>query len=80
MTEAVKQFVLHIRQITERLTPTEADALIAALNQKVAELEEEKEWEALLSTPESQTFLAQLSEHVDEQIKTGKTYGLDAIL
>jgi len=80
MTEAVKQFVLHIQNLTEHLTPEEADAFIAALNQKVAELEEEKEWEALVSTPESQAFLEQLSARVDEQIKAGKTYGLDAIL
>ncbi len=33
---------------------------------------EEQEWDALVSTPESQTFLTQLSKEIGEQIAAGE--------
>jgi hypothetical protein len=33
---------------------------------------EEQEWDALVSTPESQAYLSQLSKEIDEQIATGE--------
>lgn len=71
--------VEELRQVIEQVQQLPADAQrhIAALIE--AELEE-REWDALVSTPESQRFLAMLAEEARQEIAEGKTRDLDELL
>lgn len=71
--------VEELRQVIEQVQQLPADAQrhIAALIE--VELEE-REWDALVSTPESQRFLATLAEEARQEIAEGKTRDLDELL
>lgn len=60
-----------LRQVIEQAQqqPEEVQRHIAEL---IALALEEREWDALVSTPESQRFLAELSREIDEQIAAGE--------
>lgn len=80
MTEALREVVEQIQHLAEQLDPAEQEAFAQALKQKLAELEEEREWDALVSSPKPQAFLDKLSARIDEQIAAGEVYDLDEIL
>jgi len=66
MTEALQQIIEEV----ERLDPTMQEAFVARAREILAELEEEREWDALVNAPESQHFLKNLiaegrKEHAD---------------
>lgn len=71
--------VEELRQMIEQVQhlPEDAQRHIAALIE--AELEE-REWDALVSTPESQRFLAMLAEEARQEIAQGKTRDMDELL
>jgi DnaJ-domain-containing protein 1 len=71
--------VEELRQVIEQVQqlPEDAQRHIAALIE--AELEE-REWDALVSTPGSQRFLAILAEEARQEIAEGKTRDLDELL
>lgn len=75
MTEALKQVMEEIQQ----LDPALQDEVAARIKDILKELEEEHEWEAMVSTPESQALLAKLKARAEEQIAAGKVYDLDDI-
>lgn len=56
MTETLQQ----IMEEVERLEPAMQEAFVARAKEILAELEEEREWDALVSTPGSQRFLKKL--------------------
>ncbi len=56
MTEALQQ----IMEEVERLDPTMQEAFVARAREILAELEEEREWAALVNKPESQRALKKL--------------------
>lgn len=72
MTEALKEVVEQIQHLAEQLNPAEQETFAHALKQKLAELEEEREWDALVSTPASQAFLERLSAEIDRKIAVGE--------
>lgn len=71
--------VEELRQVFERAQrePEDVQRHIAEI---VALELEEREWDELVKTPESQRFLAKLSAEVDEEIAEGKTRDLDELL
>ena len=80
MTEAVKQLVDRIQTITERLSDEEADALAEELSRKLAEIEEERQWEHIFASPEGQATLDMLIAEAETEIAAGKVHDLDEIL
>lgn len=56
MTEALQ----HILEEVERLDPAMQEAFVSRAREILAELEEEREWNALINTPQSQQFLKKL--------------------
>jgi DnaJ-domain-containing protein 1 len=80
MTEALKEVVEQIQHLAEQLGPAEQETYAQALLERLKELEEEREWDALVSSPKSQAFLEKLSAEIDEQIAAGKIHDLDEIL
>ena len=72
MTEALKEVVEQIQHLAEQLGPAEQETYAQALKQKLAELEEEREWDALVSSPRSQSFLEKLSAEIDRKIAAGE--------
>ena len=71
--------VEELRQVMEQVQqlPEDAQRHIAALIE--AELEE-REWDALVSTPGSQRFLTMLAEEARRETAEGKTRDLDELL
>lgn len=71
--------VEELRQVMEQVQqlPEDAQRHIAALIE--AELEE-REWDALVSTPESQRFLAMLAEEARQETAESTTRDLDELL
>jgi DnaJ-domain-containing protein 1 len=76
MTEALRQVMEEIQQ----LDPALQDEVATRIKAILKELEEEHEWEAMVSTPESQALLAKLKARAQEQIEAGEVYDLDEIL
>ena len=78
MTESLQQILEEV----ERLEPAMQEAFVARARAILAELEEEREWDAMVTTPASQHFLKKLidegrKEHADgltEEI-TGESLG-----
>lgn len=56
MTEALQQ----IMEEVEQLDPAMQEAFVTRAREILAELEEEREWDALVNTPGSQRFLKKL--------------------
>lgn len=74
-----RAMVEELRQAFERAQqqPEDVQRYIAEM---VALALEEREWDALVQTPESQRFLAELSAEVDREIADGTTRDLDELL
>jgi hypothetical protein len=72
MTTALQQALQQITALTEALDPEEQARAAEKLQALADELQREREWDALLATPESQAFLAELSAGVDEAIAKGE--------
>src|SRR5690348_9143525 len=64
MVEELRQAIAQAEQQPEDMQRHIAEVITLAL--------EEQEWDALTSTPESQTYLAQLSREIDEQEVSGE--------
>ncbi|HEY7348659.1 MAG TPA: hypothetical protein VH599_10125 [Ktedonobacterales bacterium] len=75
MTEALRQIMEEIQQ----LDPALQDEVAVRIKDILKELEEEREWEAMVSTPESQALLAKLKARAQEQVAAGNIYDLDEI-
>ena len=72
MTEALKEVVEQIQHLAGQLGPEEQDVVAQALLERLKELEEEREWDALVSTPKSQAFLEKRSAEIDRKIAAGE--------
>ncbi len=62
--EELRQAIEHAQQLPEDMQRRSAELIESAL--------EEREWEALVGTPESQRFLSRLSAEIDEQETAGE--------
>ncbi len=71
--------VEELRQAFERAQQQPEDVQRHIAEIVVLELEQ-RDWDALVQTPESQRFLAELSAEVDREIAAGKTRDLDELL
>ena len=80
MTESVQQLVQRIQTLTEQLSAEEADALAEELSRKLAEIEEERQWERTFASPAGQAALDRLLAEAEEEIAAGKVHDLDEIL
>ncbi|HEV2109337.1 MAG TPA: hypothetical protein VGR16_13840 [Thermomicrobiales bacterium] len=65
MTELLRQVVAHV----EQLPPEQQVALAEAFWREI----EEREWEGLLATPESQRFLKRLALETLQEEEAGRT-------
>jgi hypothetical protein len=73
MTTALQQALEQISALAEELDP-DGQALAAEKLQALAEeLKRQREWDALLATPESQAFLQEMHEEVLREIAAGET-------
>jgi hypothetical protein len=72
MTEALKEVVEQIQHLAEQLNPAEQKTFAQVLLERLKEFEEEREWDALVSTPQSQAFLEKLSAEIDRKIAAGE--------
>lgn len=72
MVDELRQAIEQAQQQPEEVQRQIAELIALAL--------EEREWDALVSTPESQQFLAELSREIDEQIAAGEIRDLDELL
>ena len=64
MVEELRHAIAQAEQQSEEMQRRIAELITLAL--------EEQEWDALISTPESQAYLAQLSREIDEQTAAGE--------
>lgn len=64
MVEELRQAIAQVEQQPEEMQRRIAEVITLAL--------EEREWDALTSTTESQAYLAQLSREIDEQEAAGE--------
>lgn len=58
--------------MAEQLDPAEQETLAQAFLERLKELEEEREWDALVSLSESQAFLEKLSAEIDKKVAAGE--------
>lgn len=65
MTEQLRAFIAHV----ERLPPEQQDELAEALWLEI----EDRHWDALLATPESQRFLERLAAETLQEEAAGRT-------
>lgn len=77
MIDALREVIEEV----EHLDPAAQDIIAALIRQKLKELEEEeREWDALVSTPGSQRFLDMLAEEARKENAAGLTRDLDELL
>lgn len=69
MTETLQQ----IMEEVERLDPAMQEAFVARAKEILAELEEEREWDALVNTPGPQRFLKKLIAEGSQEHAAGLT-------
>ena len=69
MTEALQQ----IMEEVEQLDPAMQEAFVAHAREILAELEEEREWDALVNSPGSQRFLKKLIDEGRKEHAAGLT-------
>jgi ABC-type Zn uptake system ZnuABC Zn-binding protein ZnuA len=69
MIETLQQ----IMEEVERLDPAMQEAFVARAKEILAELEEEREWDALVSSPKSQRFLKKLIDEGRQEHAAGLT-------
>lgn len=72
MVDELRQAIEQAQQQPEEVQRQIAELIALAL--------EEREWDALVSTPESQRFLAELAEEARAEIAAGTTRDLDELL
>ena len=72
MTTALREALARIETLAGDLDPQEEAYALEALESLARRLELDRQWDELLSSPESQEFLAQLSRQVDEAIAAGE--------
>ena len=73
MTTVLQQVLERIERLSEHLTPEEQAAAAERLAQLVDQLESDREWNALLATPESQAFLEELRAEALAEYAAGET-------
>jgi hypothetical protein len=61
-SSAVASHIPAFPEFAGQLNPTEQEDFVHKLQQMLAEIEEEREWDALVSSPKSQAFLEKLPE------------------
>lgn len=77
MIDALREVIEEV----EHLDPAAQDIIAALIRQKLKELEEEeREWDALVSTPDSQRFLDMLAEEARQENAAGLTRDLNELL
>ena len=64
MVEELRQAIAQVERQPEDMQRRIAEVITLVI--------EEQEWDALTNTPESQTYLAQLSREIDEQEAAGE--------
>jgi molybdenum-dependent DNA-binding transcriptional regulator ModE len=69
MTETLQQ----IMEEVERLDPAMQEAFVARAKAILVELEEEREWDALVNSPKSQRFLKKLIDEGRKEHTAGQT-------
>ncbi len=73
MTTALQQVLERIERLSEHLTPEEQATAAERLAQLADQLESDREWHALLATPESQAFLDELRAEALAEYAAGET-------
>ncbi|HEX6777439.1 MAG TPA: hypothetical protein VF099_04510 [Ktedonobacterales bacterium] len=73
MTTALQQALERIERLSESLSPEEQAAAAEQLKLLADRLEHEREWNALLATPESQAYLAAREREVMRELAAGET-------
>ena len=73
MTSALQQVLEEITALAEGLDPEEQARATERLRAVADELKRQREWDALLATPESQAFLQEMHEEVLREIAAGET-------
>ncbi|HEY7123493.1 MAG TPA: hypothetical protein VH540_06040 [Ktedonobacterales bacterium] len=73
MTTALQQALERITSLTEGLPPEEQARATEQLQALADQLEREREWSALLVTPESQAYLAAREREVMQELAAGQT-------
>lgn len=73
MTTALQQALEQITALAEELNPDEQARAAEKLQALADELKRQREWDALLATPESQAFLEEMHQEVLREIAAGET-------
>lgn len=73
MTTALQQALEEITALAEELPPDEQSRAAEKLQALADELKRQREWDALLATPESQAFLQEMHQEVLKEIAAGET-------
>ena len=73
MTTALQQVLEQITALTEELDPEEQARATEKLQALADELKRQREWDALLATPESQAFLDELRAEALAEFAAGET-------
>lgn len=75
MPTTLEEAIARIESLAGRLSPEEQAYAANQLKRLADELERERAWGELLTTPESQAFLRELGEEVREAIAKGEVEG-----
>jgi hypothetical protein len=75
MTTALQQALERITALAEGLSPEEQALTTEQLQALADHLERERAWQALLTTPESQAYLAAREREVMQELADGETDG-----
>lgn len=73
MTTALQQVLEEITALAEALDPDEQVRATERLRALADELKRQREWDALLATPESQAYLAAREQEVLREFAAGET-------
>jgi len=73
MTTVLRQALERIERLSEQLSPEEQASAAEQLKLLADQLEREREWNALLATPESQAYLAAREHEVLQELAAGQT-------
>lgn len=73
MTTALQQALEQISALAEKLDPDEQARAAEKLQALADELKRDREWQALLATPESQAFLDELRAEALAEYAAGET-------
>jgi recombinational DNA repair ATPase RecF len=73
MVTTLKEALQQLETLAAELSPEAQEQAARQLTALAEELKRQSKWDALLATPESQAFLAELSAELDEEIAAGTT-------